>query len=77
MHGLLESMSRIEGLGYQKLQDLGANELTCVYTSGGGAKNTAWSKIRQRYLKVPVKRAANTEAAYGTALVAAGTLGAN
>jgi sugar (pentulose or hexulose) kinase len=72
LHGLLEGISRIEGLGYQKLQDLGADKLTCVYTAGGGAKNTVWSKIRQRYLKVPLLSAHYTEAAYGTALLAAG-----
>ena len=71
LHGLLESMSRIEALGYQKLQSLGADKLTNVYTAGGGAKNTTWSKIRQRNLKVPVTSAKNTEAAYGTALLAA------
>ena len=71
LHGLLESMSRIENLGYQRLQDLGADQVTQVYTAGGGAKNAVWSTIRQRYLKVPVILAANTEAAYGTALVAA------
>ena len=72
LHGLLEGISRIEGLGYQKLQDLGADQLICVYTAGGGAKNTVWSKIRQRYLKVPLLSAHHTEAAYGTALLAAG-----
>lgn len=71
LHGLLESMSRIEALGYQKLQELGAAQLTQVYTAGGGAKNPAWQEIRQRYLHVPVTIAANTEAAYGTALLAA------
>ncbi|MEL6927406.1 MAG: FGGY-family carbohydrate kinase [Cyanobacteria bacterium J06600_6] len=72
LYGLLESISRIEKLGYQKLQNLGADELTCVYTAGGGAKNAVWSKIRQRQLKVPVKSAEYTNAAYGTALIAAG-----
>ncbi len=71
LHGLLESMSRIEGLGYQKLQDLGADQLTRIYTAGGGAKNAVWGKIRQRYLKVPVSTAVNPEAAYGSALLAA------
>ncbi len=71
LHGLLEGMSRIEALGYQKLQDLGSDQLTCVYTAGGGAKNTLWSQIRQRYLKVSVKLSTNTEAAYGSALLAA------
>ncbi|MBE9046625.1 FGGY-family carbohydrate kinase [Pleurocapsales cyanobacterium LEGE 10410] len=72
LHGLLEGIARIEGLGYQKLQDLGANKLIQVYTAGGGAKNTVWSKIRQRHLRLPVRVADNTEAAYGTALIAAG-----
>ena len=71
LHGLLESMSRIEALGYQKLQELGANRLTHVYTAGGGAKNAVWSKIRQRHLMVSVTKANNSEAAYGTALLAA------
>jgi len=71
LHGLLESMSRIEALGYQKLQELGANRLTLVHTAGGGAKNHTWLAIRQRHLQTPVKVAINTEAAYGTALLAA------
>ena len=73
LHGLLESMSRIESLGYQKLQDLGADPVTRIYTAGGGAKNLTWTKIRQRYLKVPVTTA-QTDAAYGTAMLAARVL---
>jgi sugar (pentulose or hexulose) kinase len=71
LHGLLESMSRIEEAGYQKLQSLGAERLTRVYTAGGGAKNLTWQKIRQRHLKIPIEVAQNTEAAYGSALLAA------
>ena len=71
LHGLLEGISRIEALGYQKLQSLGASPLTRVYTAGGGAKNESWRKIRQRHLKVSVSVSANIEAAYGTALLAA------
>jgi hypothetical protein len=36
----------------------------------GGAKNQTWAAIRQRYLQVPVQAAAQTEAAYGAALLA-------
>lgn len=71
LHGLLESMSRLEALGYQKLQSLGAEKLTRVYTAGGGARNTVWQRIRQRHLKVPVTPSQETQAAYGTALLAA------
>lgn len=73
LHGLLESMSRIEAMGYRKLQELGADRLTQVYTAGGGAKNPVWQAIRQRHLKVPVNIAPNTNAAYGTALLAKGS----
>ena len=71
LHGLLESISRIEKLGYQKLQSLGADRLTRVYTAGGGAKNLTWQKIRQLHLQVLVSSANHTEAAYGSALLAA------
>ena len=70
LHGLLESIARIEARGYQLLQEFGATNLTKVYTAGGGAKNAVWSAIRQRYLKVPVATPIHTAAAYGSALLA-------
>lgn len=72
LHGLLDSMARIENSGYQKLKELGADKLKHVFTAGGGAKNLVWSKIRQKHLGVSVKLATNTQAAYGTALLASG-----
>jgi xylulokinase len=70
LHGLLEGMARIEAQGYQRLQELGATALSKVYTAGGGAHNPAWTAIRDRYLPVPVMPSQQTEAAYGTALLA-------
>jgi D-ribulokinase len=70
LHGLLESMARIEARGYELLQQLGADKLNRVYTAGGGAANDTWTAIRKRYLQVRVMRSDNTEAAYGTALLA-------
>ena len=69
LHGLLEGIARIEALGYQRLQELGASKLTQVYTAGGGAKNVTWQQIRQRCLPVSIFPARQTEAAYGTALL--------
>lgn len=69
-HGLLESIARIEALGYQRLQELGADKLQRVYSAGGGAKNAAWRVIRQRHLGVPVLLSEHSAAAYGTALLA-------
>ncbi|MGF1536097.1 MAG: FGGY-family carbohydrate kinase [Elainellaceae cyanobacterium] len=70
LQGLLEGMARIEALGYEKLQALGAAPLKRVYSAGGGAKNSAWSTIRSRYLGVSVVEATHGEAAYGTARLA-------
>lgn len=70
LHGLLESIARIEAKGYQLLQQLGATPLTQVYTAGGGAKNPAWATIRQRHLNVPLLPSKHTDAAYGTARLA-------
>jgi D-ribulokinase len=70
LHGLLESLARIEAQGYQLLEQLGASGLQQVLTAGGGAKNKVWQTIRQRQLQVPVGRSPQDEAAYGTALLA-------
>ncbi len=74
LQGLLESLSRIEQQGYEQLQRLGASPLQRVWTAGGGAQNPAWLAIRQQLLRVPVAVAPHTEAAYGTARLAAGRL---
>jgi D-ribulokinase len=70
LHGLLESLARIEAQGYRLLEQLGASPLQQVLTAGGGAKNEVWQAIRQRQLKAPVGRSPQHEAAYGTALLA-------
>lgn len=70
LHGLLESLARIEARGYALLAELGASPLVRVETAGGGANNPAWTRIRERLLGVPVARAAHTEAAYGAARLA-------
>ena len=74
LHGILESMARIETEGYAKLQAGGASPLKQVLTAGGGAKNETWRLIRQRRLGVPVQTATQAEAAYGTARLAMGKL---
>jgi sugar (pentulose or hexulose) kinase len=70
LHGLLESIARIEARGYQLLQQLGATPLNRVYTAGGGAKNATWTAIRRHHLGVETLQSVHTEAAYGTALLA-------
>jgi sugar (pentulose or hexulose) kinase len=70
LHGLLESIAKIEKMGYEQLQKLGSSPLQQVYTAGGGAQNLVWQKIRARQLQVPILPSPHTEAAYGTALLA-------
>ncbi|XP_055834068.1 D-ribulose kinase isoform X2 [Solanum dulcamara] len=70
LHGILESIARIEAKGYNLLKDLGATPVEEVITSGGGSKNQKWIKIRERVLSLPVCKADQTEAAYGAALLA-------
>lgn len=72
LHGLLQGLARIEAAGYAKLAELGAPPLHTVVTSGGGARNETWRKIRERWLGVPVVAAARAEAAYGCALLCNG-----
>ena len=75
LQGLLEGIARIEAQGYQCLSDRGAPPVQRVYTAGGGAQNGTWTKIRARLLGVPVLTSAQSEAAYGTALLGMGMMG--
>jgi sugar (pentulose or hexulose) kinase len=70
LQGLLEAMSRIEAMGYQRLNALGASQLKRVVTAGGGAANETWQRIRQRCLNVPVSVPRHSDAAYGAARLA-------
>ncbi|CAN6197562.1 unnamed protein product [Urochloa humidicola] len=70
LHGILESIARIEAKGYNLLRELGATAVEEVFTAGGGAQNDKWTAIRERMLGVPVRKAEQTEAAYGAALLA-------
>jgi sugar (pentulose or hexulose) kinase len=67
--GILESIARIEALGYKRLQSLGAPYPKTVYTVGGGAKNAAWCQIRQNVIGTQMQKPQHTEAAYGAALL--------
>lgn len=67
---ILESLASIEKAGYAKLQQAGAPKPARIHTSGGGSRNSAWQKIREQLMQIPVLTATQTEAAYGAALLA-------
>ena len=69
--GMLEGMTAIEASGYRLLAALGAPYPSSVRSVGGGARNEAWSRMRERMLGIPVTRSLHDEAAYGAAVLAA------
>lgn len=70
LQALLESIAKVEKTAYSRLQELGAAYPSRLFTSGGGAQNTTWMKMRQRILGIPVSPAVHTQAAYGAAMIA-------
>ena len=70
LQALLEGLSQIEKMGYQKLHQLGTLKPQNIKTCGGGAKNPQWTKLRSQILNISVTKAEYSEACYGTALLA-------
>ncbi|MCC6207708.1 MAG: FGGY-family carbohydrate kinase [Gammaproteobacteria bacterium] len=68
--GMLEGIARIEAHGYRLLSDLGAPYPTAVLTVGGGARNAAWTAMRQELLGVPLRAACSEQACHGAARLA-------
>lgn len=71
LQAMMEGIARIERRGYELLSNLGAPFPKLVYTAGGGARNEAWRRIRERELGIPVVTARQQDAAFGVALLAA------
>ncbi len=67
---LLEGIADIEAEGYKKLKILGATLPRRIFTTGGGSKNPAWKKMRERSTGIDVLSAVHSEACYGSALLA-------
>lgn len=70
LKALLEGISDIEAMAYSKIGSLGAPKIASLYTVGGGARNSKWSRIRQRKLGVRLAEPKSQEAAFGAALLA-------
>ena len=67
---ILEGIAAIEARAYAKLGELGASPLSSIRTTGGGASNPAWTKIRLKALGVPERPSLSEHAAVGTARLA-------
>jgi sugar (pentulose or hexulose) kinase len=67
LHGLFESIARIEAQCYAEMVKRGAPNPSPLFTAGGGAANAVWTSIRSRVLGTDIKSATHSEAAVGTA----------
>jgi len=67
---MLEGIAQIEHHAYELLHKLGAPYPSSVRTVGGGAVNEKWTRIRAKFLNIDMLDAKQTEAAYGSALLA-------
>lgn len=70
LQAMFEGMAAIEALAYRRLSELGGPPLRSVRSVGGGARNPAWTRIRQERIGVPFLPALSEEAAAGTARLA-------
>ncbi|WP_426232742.1 FGGY-family carbohydrate kinase [Pararhizobium sp. DWP3-4] len=70
LKAIFEGIAGVEALAYQRLVSLGSPSLRSIRTVGGGAKNAAWTAIRNRKIAVPFLPVASEEAAAGTARLA-------
>lgn len=70
LHGILESIARIERDAYAALARYGAESPARIITAGGGAANPVWTAIRTRVLGLPVESSPSLEAAIGSAKLA-------
>lgn len=70
LQAILEGIAAVEALAYAKLTELGAPAPRSIRTVGGGARNAAWTKLRQRCLGVPFEEAHSQHACVGVARLA-------
>lgn len=69
LHGMLESIARIEKQGYDVLAGLGGPPIGRLFTAGGGAKNPVWTAMRRRIVSSNMKQATHGEASVGAAFI--------
>lgn len=62
---LLQGLSYVEELGYNRLQTLGASPLKALFCVGGGSHNALWQCLRRAYLPVTHRSPRSLDAAYG------------
>jgi sugar (pentulose or hexulose) kinase len=75
LQGIFEGFARIEKQAYQLIAHFGAPLPTKILTAGGKAsKNQALTTIRSQIIDLPIDTAPETEASFGTAMIAGNLL---
>ena len=67
LHGMMESIARIEAQCYDAMRELNAPQPRAIYTAGGGASNPVWTAIRKCVMGLDIQSPIETEAAVGIA----------
>ena len=68
---ILEGIADIEVQAYKSLKELGSPYPNSIFTVGGGNANHHWTRIREAKACIAIKNPKYSEAAYGSALLAA------
>jgi sugar (pentulose or hexulose) kinase len=70
LHAILESLVRVEKIGFTVLQANGAPAPVKIAAVGNGTKNKAWMRIRERELSAPLANPLFIDPACGAAILA-------
>ncbi|MBF6056859.1 FGGY-family carbohydrate kinase [Thiomicrorhabdus heinhorstiae] len=65
LFGLLYSLSEVERKGYQRLEEMGCEQLQQLFSVGGGCKNPIWMTLRANLIPCELVQAWQQDAAYG------------
>ncbi|MEZ0453744.1 FGGY-family carbohydrate kinase [Sphingobacterium thalpophilum] len=67
----LEGVAFIERLAYEIIEELSGEQVTAVFTAGGGSNSKVWLRIRSAVLQVPIFKCKEATGALGAAIMAA------
>ncbi len=67
----MEGVAYIEKYAYSKISQLSGEQVSAVFSAGGGSNSDTWLGIRSSVLNVPIHKMKNTTGAAGAAVLAA------
>ena len=71
---VLEGITNVEKLSYEKISEIGGKYPKTIFTIGGGGKNLKWNEIRKKILGVKLNKPLSNDASFGSALLALGNI---